>query len=136
MKSTFLSFVICLAPLFSFSCDRSSLSLISIASGPGGTFVISMDLCFGQGILGTLFGADGGTRDFAFRNLRFAPHKRRRDENNAPLRASRLENTRFIKFFQALIQSGTFFQSFRQNGYKSVACCSLEEPLYPCNPRF
>lgn len=64
MSRLFL-FLIFLLPFYSIPCDRSSISLTSVTPGPGGTFIINYQICFGQGTIGATNGADNPTTSYA-----------------------------------------------------------------------
>lgn len=63
MKILVFTFYILLFPFLSFSCDRSSVSLISVTP-VAGNFLITYQICIGEGLTGVNRGGDGDTRNF------------------------------------------------------------------------
>ncbi len=48
------------------ACNLSSVSLVNLTNAPGGTYNITMQICVGGGITGTILGGDNNTNDFFF----------------------------------------------------------------------
>lgn len=65
MAKIIILFQILLFSFVSISCDRSYVSLVSVAPAGGGNFLITYQICLGEGVTGVNRGGESDTRDFA-----------------------------------------------------------------------